>query len=194
MDMDERAAHGSTETVVNFLLRLDRAQLAAADAAVAWLWDVAGVPRRMLLRMALVGQFLTQALAEIVVEGRVELLTLAAAALVMGFYHLNDMRLGADPELQRALTLARRERPISRAIRAFVWLLAAYDLFNTFGSRAAPLEVLSTGFFMVFMIGGDALTPGGPRKRRRRRTAAAPSKSGPAPAFPGPRRSASTRS
>ncbi len=172
---------------MNLLLRFDRAQLAAADDAVAWLWNAVGVPRRMLLRMALVGQFLTQALAEIVVEGRVELVTLLAAALVMGVYHLNDMRLGANPELQRALTSARRERPVSRAIRLGVWVLAAYDVYTSVGSPAAPLEMVSTAFFIVFMIGGDALTPGGPRRRRRRR-ASAPSRAAPAAPFPSPRR------
>jgi hypothetical protein len=156
---------------VNLLLRMDAAQLAAADAVVAWIWNTLGVPRRMLLRMALVGQFTTQGAAEFIAEGRVELLTLLAGAVVMGLYHLNDMRWGANPELQRAFTLMRRQRPLARFVRIAVWILAAFDLWRAVGSPTLPLDVASTAFFMVFMLGGDALTPPGPpRKREPRRS------------------------
>ena len=157
---------------MNVFLRLDRAQLAAVDAAVAWLWEVMGVPRRMLLRMALVGLFATQAAAEVLEEGHVDLPMLLVGVLVMGVYHLNDMRFGSNPELQRALTLMRRETPLARLVRVVAWAISAYDIAGALRSPAWPLETASTAFFLVFMIGGDALPPGGPRKRRPRRSAA----------------------
>ena len=157
---------------MNFLLRLDRAQLAAGDAAMAWLWDVLGVPRRMLLRMALVGLFGMQAAAEIVEEGRIDLPMLLVGVLVMGVYHFNDMRFGANPELQRTLILMRRETTPSRIVRVVVWVIAVYDLISAARSPVWPLEAAATVFFLIFMIGGDALPPGGPRKPRRRRSVA----------------------
>ena len=156
---------------MNFLLRLDRAQLAAGDAAVAWLWDVVGVPRRMLLRMALVGLFATQAAAEVLTDGHVDVPMLLVGVLVMGVYHLNDMRFGSNPELQRALTLMRRETPLARLVRVVAWAISIYDLIGALRSPTWPLEIASTLCFLVFMIGGDSLPPGGPRKPRRRRAA-----------------------
>lgn len=157
---------------MNLLLRLDRAQLAAGDVAVAWLWHVLGVPRRMLLRMALVGLFGMQAAAEWLEEGRIDLPMLLVGVLVMGVYHLNDMRFGANPELQRAFILVRRETAPARIMRAIVWAISIYDVVGAAGSPVWPLEMAATVFFLVFMIGGDALPPGGPRKPRRRRSAA----------------------
>lgn len=145
--------------------------------AMAWLWDVLGVPRRMLLRMALVGQFAMQAAAEFLEDGRINLPTLLIGALVMGVYHLNDMRFGANPELQRTLILMRRETTLARIVRVVAWAVAIYDLLGAVRSPTWPLELASVVFFLVFMIGGDALPPGGPRKRRGRRAVApAPSK------------------
>ena len=124
----------------------------------------------MLLRMALVGQFLTQGAVEVLTEGRVQLLTLVVGAVVMGLYHLNDLRFGANSSLQRAMTLARRSTGFSAIVRGIVWLIAMLNLATTSVSPILPLEVLSVAFFLAFMIGGDALPPDGPRKPRRRST------------------------
>ena len=153
---------------MTWLLRIDSAQLAAADAAVAWLWTALGVPRRMLLRMALAGMLLTEALAEVVVEGRVELATLLIGGLAMALYHLNDMRWGGDPKLQRAMVQAVRRRPFAIFVRLAIWPWTAWTVFTSLSSPALPLELASQALFLVFMIGGHALPPDGPRKGRRR--------------------------
>ena len=129
----------------------------------------------MLLRMALVGQFACQAAAEYLLEGRVNVFVLLVGVVVMGVYHLNDMRFGSNPELQRAFTLMRRETRLARVVRAAAWLLSAYDLVGAIGSPVWPLETASVLFFLVFMIGGDALPPGGPPRPRRRDRRTAPS-------------------
>ncbi len=153
---------------MNLILRFDQAQLRIADAAVAWLWTQLGIPLRTILRVALAGMLLSELLAQIATEGRVEVVTLAFGALLIFMFERNAQRFGASPELQRAITSANRSRPFSMFVRLAVWPWTAYSIFSSFSSRAFPLELTGAICFVVLVFAAHALPPVGPRRRRRK--------------------------
>ena len=153
---------------MNGFSHLDRAQLAAADAAVEWFWRVLGIRRRMILTMALVGQFLTTGAAQWIVKGRADPFTLVIGLLVFVYFQRNEARFAANPALQRALILASRKSPAASLMRGFVWGLAVLSLAFRTRSSATSLQVASICFFLAFVIGGFAPPSVGPRKRNPR--------------------------
>ncbi|MBE7218480.1 MAG: hypothetical protein INR64_08425 [Caulobacteraceae bacterium] len=153
---------------MNALLRFDRAQLAVADAVVLWLWDRLELSHRTLLRLALAGMLLSQMLAQIAMEARVEITTLLLAALLVFMFESNARRLGGSPELRRAIMLANRRRPFSVFVRLAVWPWTLYSIAASLGSRALPLEVTGDLCFLVLVFAAHALPPGAPPRRRRR--------------------------
>lgn len=153
---------------MNFLLRFDRAQLAIADFAVEWLWTHADISRRMLLRLSLAGMLLSQILAQIATQGRVEIVTLVFGAILVFMYETGARRFGANSELERLVTLASRSRPFSVFVRLAIWPYTACAIISALGSRALPLEIASASFFVVLVFAAAALPPVGPRRRRRR--------------------------
>ena len=153
---------------MNLLLRFDRAQLAVADAAVEWLWTQLEIPLRTVLRVALAGMLLSELLAQIATEGRVEIVTLAFGAILIFTFESNARRLGGSPELQRAVTFANRSRPFSVFVRVAVWPWTAYSVATSLHSRALPLELAGAVFFVVLVFAAHALPPSGRGKRRRR--------------------------
>lgn len=153
---------------MNLFLRIDRAQLATADAAVDWLWTQLEIPLPTVLRVALTGMLLSEVLSQIATQGRVELVTLAFGAVLIFMFERSVRRLGVSPELQRAITSANRTRPFSVFVRLAVWPWTAYSIFSSLSSRVVPLDLAGAVFFVVLVFAAHALPPAGPRKRRRR--------------------------
>ena len=163
-----RPGFDASYRAVNLLLRFDRAQLAIADVALEWLWTQLEISRRMLMRLALAGMLLSELLAQVAMQGRVEIVTLAFGALLVFTYEMSARRLRGNPELERMITLANRRRPFSVFLRLAVWPWTGWSIVSSLSSRALPLELASAVFFVMLVFASAALPPSGPRKRRRR--------------------------
>lgn len=151
--------------VIEFVVRLDRLALAAADQAILWIWNALEIRKQQVVRLLLLAWVVMTWIYHVAqhkqVVGAIIALTLLLVLAVTELY------AGlASPRMQNAHSVASREKPVSRLARIGLVLLAVYDVVERRGVACIGIDavVIAQAFITL------ALVPEDPPQRRRQET------------------------